>query len=186
MIQGTQHSWMIWGTQNDWVIQYDWGGGLLFFLLVRSYPPPPAPLSKIKDSKGFTWKIPGSSGMETVHAQFFVSYNPPPSTWRAASFRFSYFQCLHARVSVFFVTRLLCQANGNHWWRVLWWISFHIYAPLAQSYKCMASQHNILTRKNSQISFVLLTGFEPWFFGSLVRHSTNWASPSPQGRILFL
>ena len=43
------------------------------------------------------------------------------------------------------------------------------------------SQHNIFhTVKLSQIFLlVLLMGFEPRVFGSRVRHSTNWATPSP-------
>ena len=36
-----------------------------------------------------------------------------------------------------------------------------------------------LTQKNSQIFLVLLTGFKPQTFGSRVRRSTNWATPSP-------
>ena len=41
------------------------------------------------------------------------------------------------------------------------------------------SQRNILTRKKiSQTFIVLLTGFEPRVFGSRVRRSTNWATPS--------
>ena len=36
-----------------------------------------------------------------------------------------------------------------------------------------------LTRKNSRMFLLLLTGFEPSSFGSWVRRATNWATPSP-------
>ena len=48
-----------------------------------------------------------------------------------------------------------------------------------------ASQHNIFYSENlSQLFFVLLTGFEPQVFGSRVRLSTNWATPSRQLAVL--
>ena len=43
-----------------------------------------------------------------------------------------------------------------------------------------ASQHNIFdSEKLLQIFLVLMTGFKPGSFGSWVRRSTNWATPSP-------
>ena len=42
-----------------------------------------------------------------------------------------------------------------------------------------------LTRKKSKKCIVLLMGFEPRSFGSRVRRSTNWATPSPQQTIVF-
>ena len=42
------------------------------------------------------------------------------------------------------------------------------------------SQDNIFySEKLSPIFLVLLAGFKPWVFGSRVRRSTNWATPSP-------
>ena len=50
-----------------------------------------------------------------------------------------------------------------------------------------AQQFWLEKKKNSQICLVLLTGFEPWVFGSpRVRRSTNWATPSPQWRLNIL
>ena len=48
------------------------------------------------------------------------------------------------------------------------------------------SQHNIFDWKISQIFLVLLMGFKSRVFGSRVRSSTNWATPSPRCFFLFM
>ena len=47
-----------------------------------------------------------------------------------------------------------------------------------------ASQHNLFDSKKLKVFLVLLTGFEPSTFGSLVQRSNHWAHPPPSKQTL--
>ena len=60
------------------------------------------------------------------------------------------------------------------------WVHYIFYAGVVHTEWLTASQHYIFDmEKLSKFVLVLLTGFKPWVFGSLVWRSTNWATPSP-------
>ena len=62
-----------------------------------------------------------------------------------------------------------------HMWSLL---CVHIYTQGLGT--LTTSRHIFDSEKLSQIVLVLPIGFEPQVFGSLVRRSTNWATPSPE------